>query len=182
MKDIVVCDCDRYSPFGSDLGGPEKGRGFLSMLRPSGDLAAEAVEGATLAFQSVDDVHGRDRLALSVLGVGDGVADDVLQEDLEYASGLLVDKAGDALDAASASQATDGGLGDALDVVTKHLTVTLGASLPETFASLAASRHSRYVNLLCWERRKRMTPLGPVRLSNHCADLRELRTPTATDQ
>ena len=64
-----------------------------------------------------------------MLRVGDGVADDVLEEDLEHAAGLLVDEARDALDAAAAREAADGGLGDALDVVPKDLAVTLGASL-----------------------------------------------------
>jgi hypothetical protein len=109
-------------------------------------LAAEAVQGATLAFQGIDDVHGRDRLALGMLGVGDGVADDVLEEDLEHAARLLVDQARDALDTATASQATDGGLGDALDVVAQHLPVTLSATLSQTLASLATSRHCQLVS------------------------------------
>ena len=56
------------------------------------NLASEAVESAALAFQSVDDVHGSDCLALGVLTVGDRVSDDVLQEDLQNTSGLLVDQ------------------------------------------------------------------------------------------
>ena len=36
---------------------------------------------------------------------------------------------------------TDGWLGDALNVVTKDLSVTLGASFSETFASFTATRH-----------------------------------------
>ena len=76
-----------------------------------------------------------------MLGVGDRVADHVLKEDLEDAAGLLVDQAGDALDAATASQAADGGLGDALDVVAEHLAVTLGASLAQSLAALSTSRH-----------------------------------------
>ena len=36
-----------------------------------------------MAFQGVDDVHGSDGLSLGVLTVGDGVTDDVLEEDLE---------------------------------------------------------------------------------------------------
>ena len=54
---------------------------------------AKAVEGAALALEGVADVHGRDRLAASVLRVGDGVADDGLQERLEDRAGLLVDQA-----------------------------------------------------------------------------------------
>jgi hypothetical protein len=109
-------------------------------------LAAEAVQGATLTFEGIDDVHGRDRLALGMLGVGDGVADDVLEKDLEHAARLLVDQARDALDTATASQATDGGLGDALDVVAQHLPVTLSATLSQTLASLTTSRHSELVS------------------------------------
>jgi hypothetical protein len=64
-------------------------------------LAAESVEGATLALERVDDVHGGDGLSLGVLRVGDGVANDVLEEDLEDASRLLVDEARYALDAST---------------------------------------------------------------------------------
>ncbi|KFO61376.1 hypothetical protein N302_12813, partial [Corvus brachyrhynchos] len=99
-------------------------------------LAAKAVEGAALALEGVDHVHGRDRLPLSVLRVGDGVADHVLQEHLEHTARLLVDEPRDALDAAAPSQAADGRLGDALDVVAQHLAVALGAALAEPLAAL----------------------------------------------
>ena len=56
-------------------------------------LLAKAVEGAALALEGVADVHGRDSLAASVLSVGDGVADDGLQERLEDRAGLFVDQA-----------------------------------------------------------------------------------------
>uniref|UniRef100_A0A0E0CUB3 Uncharacterized protein n=1 Tax=Oryza meridionalis TaxID=40149 RepID=A0A0E0CUB3_9ORYZ len=107
----------------------------------AGRSAAEAVEGATLALERVDDVHGGDGLAAGVLRVGDGVADDVLEEDLEHAAGLLVDQPGDALHAAPPRQPPDRRLGDALDVVAQHLSVPLRAALAETLASLAAARH-----------------------------------------
>ncbi|KFP46591.1 hypothetical protein N323_05307, partial [Cathartes aura] len=70
-------------------------------------LAAESVEGASLALESVDHVHGRHRLPLSVLGIGDGIADHVLQEHLQHAARLLVDEPRDALHAAAPSQAAD---------------------------------------------------------------------------
>ena len=60
-------------------------------------LAAEAVQGAALALESVDHVQSGHGLAASVLCVGHGIADDVLEEHLEHAAGLLVDEAGDAL-------------------------------------------------------------------------------------
>ena len=75
------------------------------------------------------DIKSGDGLAAGVLGVGDGVADDVLQEHLQDTSGLLVDEARDALDTTSASQAADRGLGDALDVVAEDLSVALCPSL-----------------------------------------------------
>jgi len=104
-------------------------------------LAAEAVEGAALSLERVHDVEGRDGLTAGVLGVGDGVADDVLEEDLEHTAGLLVDEARDTLDTASAGQTADGGLGNALDVVAQDLAVALSAALAEALAALAASRH-----------------------------------------
>ena len=54
-------------------------------------LTTETVEGAALTLESVDDVEGGDGLALGVLGVGDGVTDDTLEEGLEDTTGLLVD-------------------------------------------------------------------------------------------
>ena len=53
----------------------------------------------------------------------------------------LVFKAADALHATTACEAADRRLGDALDVVTEHLAVALGAALAEALAALAASRH-----------------------------------------
>lgn len=44
----------------------------------------------------------------------------------------------DTLDTATASETTDGGLGNTLDVVTKNLAVALGTALSETLAALAA--------------------------------------------
>ena len=44
-----------------------------------------------------------------MLGVGDGITDDVLKEDLEDTTGLLVDQARDTLDTSPASQTADGG-------------------------------------------------------------------------
>jgi hypothetical protein len=114
---------------------------MLKQATEEGASAAEAVEGAAPALKRVDNVHGGDSLAAGVLGVSDGVADDVLKKDLEHATGLLVDEPGDALNASPPHQPPDHRLGDALDVVAQHLPVTLGAALVETLASLAAARH-----------------------------------------
>ena len=102
-------------------------------------LTTEAVEGLALPLEGVDNIHGGDGLPASVLGVGDGVTDDVLKENLEDTAGLLVDQARDALDSTPARQAADGGLGDALDVVPKDLAVTLGASLSQSLSSFSSS-------------------------------------------
>ena len=101
-------------------------------------LAAETVKGAALPLESVDNVEGGDGLALGVLGVGDGVADDTLEESLEDTAGLLVDHGGDTLDTATARETADGGLGDTLDVVAQNLAVALGAALAEALATFAA--------------------------------------------
>jgi len=57
-------------------------------------LTAEAVQGAALSLQSIDDVEGGDSLALGVLGVGNGVTDDALEEGLEDTTGLFVNHCG----------------------------------------------------------------------------------------
>ena len=102
-----------------------------------------------------------------MLGVGDGVADDALEERLEDAAGLFVDHYGpsalgcgaersevkqskdqssggeqhtgrDTLDASSARETTNGRLGDALDVVTENLAVTLRSAFAEALAAFSA--------------------------------------------
>ncbi|KFO96020.1 hypothetical protein N300_13125, partial [Calypte anna] len=93
-------------------------------------------EVAPLPLQSVHHIHGCHRLPLGVLGVGHSIADHVLQEHLQHPARLLVDQPRDALDTATTSKATDGRLGDALDVVPQHLTMTLGASLAEPLPAL----------------------------------------------
>ena len=63
----------------------------VSRGRKKTRLTAEAVERAALPLQGVDNVEGGDSLALCVLGVGDSVADDALEEGLEHTAGLFVD-------------------------------------------------------------------------------------------
>jgi hypothetical protein len=111
--------------------------------RTKPNLTTETVQGPSLALERVDHVHGGDRLPPGVLGIGHGVSDHILEEDLEHATRLLVDQAADALDSATPGEAADGGLGDALDVISEHLPVTLGASLSQSLASLASTRHCR---------------------------------------
>ena len=93
--------------------------------------AAEAVEGAALSLESVDNVEGGDGLSLGVFSVGHGVTDDVLEEGAEDGAGLLVDVGGDSLDTTTAGESADGGLGDAHDGLLKGSLggVALGALL-----------------------------------------------------
>eukprot|EP00878_Enallax_costatus_P043735 GHUV01051798.1.p1 GENE.GHUV01051798.1~~GHUV01051798.1.p1 ORF type:complete len:151 (+),score=22.29 GHUV01051798.1:146-598(+) len=102
-------------------------------------LTSEAVQGAALALQGIHYVHGCDGLPAGVLCVGHCITHNVLQEHLEHTTGLLVDEAADTLHTTTASQTPDSRLGDALNVVAKHLPMALGSTLAKTLASLAAS-------------------------------------------
>ena len=106
-------------------------------------LTSKSVESTSLSLQSVDNIHSGDCLSLGVLSVGNSITDDILQKDLENTTSLLVDETRDSLHTTTASKTTDGWLGDSLDVITKDLPVALCASLSETFASFATSRHDR---------------------------------------
>ena len=118
------------------------------LVRAGWRLASEAVDGSSLALEGVDDVEGGDGLAASVLGVGDRVTDDSLQEGLEDSAGLLVDESGDSLDSSTAGETADCRLGDSLDVVPKDFAVALGSSLAESLSSFTSSGH--VVLNLCW--------------------------------
>ena len=64
----------------------------------------------------------------------------VFEEDLEHATGLLIDEARDTLHTTTTRETTDGGLSDTLDVITKNLSVTLRTTLSKAFATFAACR------------------------------------------
>ncbi|KAF3854462.1 hypothetical protein F7725_022517 [Dissostichus mawsoni] len=106
-------------------------------------LTSEAVQSAALPLQGIHHIHGGHSLSLGVLGVGDGITDHILQEDLQHPTGLLVDQTGDTLHSATASQTANSGFGDSLDVITENFTVTLGASFAESLSSFSSSTHFR---------------------------------------
>ena len=112
-----------------------------SALLSTTRLTTETVEGAALALEGVDHIERGHGLALGVLGVGDGVTDDTLEEGLENTAGLLVDHGRNTLDTATTSETTDSGLGDTLNIVAQNLTMALGTALSKTLATLAASSH-----------------------------------------
>ena len=123
------------------IGGPEKGPLFCC-IRWANILTSESVESTSLSLESVDDIHGSDGLPLGVLGVGDGISDNVLQEHLQNSTGLLIDQSRDTLDSSTSGQSSDGRFGDSLDVVSQHFPVSLGSSLSKTFASFSTSSHN----------------------------------------
>ena len=104
-------------------------------------LTSESVQGASLAFQGIDDIHSGDGLPLGVLSVGDSISDHVFEENFEDTSSFFVDQSTDSFYTTTTRQTADGWLRDSLDVVTKNLSMTLGASFSQSFSSFSASRH-----------------------------------------
>ena len=126
--------------------GPKEVRVLFCVLcwsstRTLADLTTKAVQGTSLALQSVNNIHCGDSLTLGVFSVGNGIADDILKEHLEHTTRLFVNESRDALDSSTTCQSTDGRFGDTLDVITEHLAVTLGASLSESLSSFATTGH-----------------------------------------
>ena len=121
-----------------------KGPSFVVAGEAVGSLTTESVEGTSLALQSIDNVHGCDGLPLGMLGVGDCITDDILQEYLQHTTGLFVDESRDTLDTSSPCQSSDCWLGDALDIITQHLPVALSAPLSKTFTSFSSARHDDF--------------------------------------
>ena len=94
-------------------------------------LSSKAVQGASLSLQGVHHIHGSDSLPLSMLGVGDSITDDILQEDLntkmvktlptthnylQNTPGLLVDEPTDPFDTTPPCKSPDRRLGDTLPI------------------------------------------------------------------
>ncbi|KAH0810749.1 hypothetical protein GEV33_012043 [Tenebrio molitor] len=70
-------------------------------------LTSETIEGASLTFQGVDDIHGCYGLTFGVFSVGDGISDDVFQKNFQYSTGFLVDQTRNTLHAATTRQSSD---------------------------------------------------------------------------
>jgi hypothetical protein len=90
-----------------------------------------------LTLERVDNVQRGDGLPLGVLSVGDSIPDDAFEEGLQDTPSLFVDHSRDTLDTATTGKTADSGLRDTLDVVAQDLSVTLGAALSKTLATLA---------------------------------------------
>ena len=101
--------------------------------------STETVEGSALSLESIDDIEGGDGLSLGVLGVGNGVLDNVLEEASEDNSGLVIDEGADSLDSTSSGESSDGWLGDTEDGVLDGLGgESLGSSLSADLTELSS--------------------------------------------
>ena len=106
-----------------------------------------------MSLEGIDDIEGGDGLSLGVLGVGNGVLDNVLEEASEDNSGLVIDEGADSLDSTSSGESSDGWLGDTEDGVLdglggESLGSSLSADLTE-FTSLSFGWwHFSYVKLI----------------------------------
>ncbi|XP_040159943.1 uncharacterized protein LOC120898323 [Anopheles arabiensis] len=96
-------------------------------------------KSAALTLQSIHHIHSGDGLTLGVFSVSDRITNHILQKYFQDATGFLVDEAGDTFHSSAPSQTADGGLGNALDVIPQHFSVTLGSSFTQTFSSLSSS-------------------------------------------
>merc|ERR1711862_205672 len=102
-------------------------------------LSSEAIEGPALPLRGIHHVHGSHSLPLRMLSVGHSVTDDILQENLQNTPGLLVDETTDSLDTTPSCKSPDCRLGDALDVVPQHFSVSLGSTLAQALSTFASS-------------------------------------------
>ena len=101
-----------------------------------------------MSLQSIDDVHGSDSLSLGMLGVSDGIPNDVFKEALEDLSDALVDVKSDSLNTTTAGQSSDGRLGDAVDQRTVALLRgTLVASLSGSLAAFSSFSSASHLSL-----------------------------------
>jgi hypothetical protein len=110
--------------------------------REGSSSAAETIESAALSLERVHHVECGDGLPLSVLSVGDGVADDVLEESTQHVACLLIDESRDALDTAATSQSANRRLSDPQDRLLEGLlSVALSTNLAVALANLASADH-----------------------------------------
>merc|ERR1712012_1455813 len=104
-------------------------------------LSPESIKSASLSLQCIDDIHCCNRLPLGMFSVGNGITDDIFQEDFQNSSGFLVNKSRDSFHSSSSCQSTDSWFCDTLDVISQHLTMTFCSSFSQSFSSFATSRH-----------------------------------------
>jgi hypothetical protein len=102
-------------------------------------LTAKAIECSASPFEGIDHVHGGHSLSSSVLSISHGIANHILQEDLENPCGLLVNQSVDSLHSASSRQSSNRLLHNPLNVVVEDHPVPFCSFLAQSLASLAAA-------------------------------------------
>jgi hypothetical protein len=105
-------------------------------------LTSESVKSSSLTLECIYNVECCHCLAAGVLRVCYGVTHNVLQEDLENTTGLVIDETADSLNSSSSSQTTDCWLCNSLDVLTNSPSMPLFRShFAESFATLRFADH-----------------------------------------
>ena len=105
------------------------------------NLTSETVQSTALSLEGVHYIHSSDGLPLGMLGVSNGITDNIFQEYLQYTSGLFIDKSRDTFDTTTSCKTTDSGLGDTLDIITKNLAMPLGTPFTQSLSSFTAASH-----------------------------------------
>lgn len=104
-------------------------------------LNTETVKSTAVTLEGVDNVEGSDGLTLGVVSVLSSITNDVHEELTKDVTNAVVDQERDTLDTTTTGETTNSGLGNTLKVVTGDLSVTLGATLAETFTTSSFARH-----------------------------------------
>ncbi|KAM7499248.1 hypothetical protein LguiA_023662 [Lonicera macranthoides] len=102
---------------------------------------AKTIQCPALPLQGINYVHSGDRLPPRMLGVGNSIANHILQKDLEYTSGFFIDETADPLHSTSSRQPPNCRLCNPLNVVTEDLTVPFCTSLSQPFSTFSTPRH-----------------------------------------
>lgn len=92
-------------------------------------LDTETVKSTAIALEGVDNVERGDGLTLSVVSVVGSILNNAHKELTENIANAVVDQERDTLDTTTAGETADSRLGDTLEVITRELSVTLGAAL-----------------------------------------------------
>lgn len=77
-----------------------------------------------------------------MFSVGDRLPNDTFKEGLEDATGLFIHHGRDTLDATTAGETPNSGLGDAQNLVSQDLTMTLSATLAEALPTQSPWRNA----------------------------------------
>ena len=105
-------------------------------------LRSEAIERLTLPLKCIYNIEGSYSLAASMLGVRNGVLDNVLKKTLQDVAGFLIYEPRETLDSSTARQPTNRRFGHSFDCVPVYLLrATFRTALSKAFTSLTTPRH-----------------------------------------